>query len=80
MMIASLGGKGWFGSLASPSAHARVVPVGDRGRQHPEVLRNTVIIGVIAADQHGDRLFAGWALGRRRLPGRSCLALFLLPP
>jgi hypothetical protein len=44
------------------------------------VLRNTVIIGVIAADQHGDRLFAGWALGRRRLPGRSCLALFLLPP
>ena len=75
-------GKGWFGKLWLPPEltlewYRWAIEVGNI----PEVLRNTMIIGVIAvAISTVIGLFAGWAFGRRRVPGKELvLALFLLP-
>jgi len=75
-------GKGWFGKLWLPPQltlewYRWAIEVGNI----PEVLQNTVVIGVIAvAISTVIGLFTGWAFGRRRLPGKELvLALFLLP-
>ena len=75
-------GKGWFGRLWLPPQltldwYRWAVEVGNI----PEVLRNTLIIGVIAtAISTVIGIFAGWAFGRRRMPGKEvCLAILLLP-
>jgi putative spermidine/putrescine transport system permease protein len=75
-------GKGWFGKLWLPPSltlewYRWAIEVGNI----PEVMKNTVIIGVIAvAISTTIGVFAGWAFGRRQLPGRElCLALLLLP-
>ena len=75
-------GKGWFGRLWLPPQltldwYRWAVEVGNIG----EVLRNTLIIGVIAVCISTTiGIFAGWAFGRRRLPGKEVvMALLLLP-
>lgn len=75
-------GKGWFGKLWLPPQltldwYRWAVEVGNI----PEVLKNTLIIGVIAvAISTTIGVFAGWAFGRRRMPGRELvMALLLLP-
>ncbi len=75
-------GKGWFGRLWLPPQltldwYRWAVEVGNI----PEVMRNTLIIGVIAvAVSTVIGIFAGWAFGRRQLPGKEVLmAIILLP-
>jgi ABC-type uncharacterized transport system YnjBCD permease subunit len=75
-------GKGWFGRRWLPPEltlewYRWAVDVGNI----PEVLKNTLIIGVVAvllSTVIG--IAAGWAFGRRRVPGKELvLALLLLP-
>ena len=75
-------GKGWFGRLWLPPQltlewYRWAVEVGNVG----EVLRNTLIIGLLAVLLSTTiGVFAGWAFGRRRLPGKELvMALLLLP-
>ena len=75
-------GKGWFGRLWLPPQltldwYRWAVEVGNI----PEVLKNTLIIGTIAVlISTVIGVFAGWAFGRRGIPGKEVLmALFLLP-
>ncbi len=75
-------GKGWFGKLWLPPQltlewYRWAIEVGNI----PEVMKNTLIIGVIAvAISTTIGVFAGWAFGRRRIPGKELLmALLLLP-
>jgi putative spermidine/putrescine transport system permease protein len=75
-------GKGWFGRLWLPPRltldwYRWAIEVGNIG----EVMRNTLIIGVLAvAISTTIGVFAGWAFGRRRLPGKeAAMAILLLP-
>jgi putative spermidine/putrescine transport system permease protein len=75
-------GKGWFGRLWVPPQltmewYQWAVEVGNI----PEVMKNTLIIGIIAvAVSTAIGIFAGWAFGRRHLPGKEVLmAIVLLP-
>ncbi len=75
-------GKGWFGRLWLPPQltldwYRWAVEVGNI----PEVMKNTLIIGVIAvAVSTVIGIFAGWAFGRRQMPGKEILmAIILLP-
>ena len=75
-------GKGWFGRLWFPPQltldwYRWAIEVGNI----PEVMKNTLIIGVIAvAVSTVIGIFAGWAFGRRRMPGKEILmAIVLLP-
>ena len=75
-------GKGWFGRLWLPPQLTLewfrwAVEVGNIG----EVLKNTLIIGAIAVVVSTViGIFAGWAFGRRKLPGKEVLmAIILLP-
>ncbi|MBI4536937.1 MAG: ABC transporter permease [candidate division NC10 bacterium] len=75
-------GKGWFGKLWLPPQltwdwYRWAIEVGNI----PEVMKNTLIIGVIAvAVSTVIGIFAGWAFGRRQLPGKELLmAIVLLP-
>lgn len=75
-------GKGWFGKLWLPPRltwewYRWAIEVGNI----PEVMKNTLIIGVIAVVVSTViGIFAGWAFGRRHLPGKELLmAIVLLP-
>jgi len=75
-------GKGWFGRLWLPPQltldwYRWAVEVGNI----PEVMKNTLIIGVIAVIvSTAIGIFAGWAFGRRQMPGKELLmAIILLP-
>ena len=75
-------GKGWFGRLWLPPQltldwYRWAVEVCNI----PEVMKNTLIIGVIAvAVSTVIGIFAGWAFGRRQMPGKEVLmAIILLP-
>jgi putative spermidine/putrescine transport system permease protein len=75
-------GKGWFGRLWFPPQltldwYRWAIDVGNI----PEVMKNTLIIGGIAvAVSTAIGIFAGWAFGRRQMPGKELLmALVLLP-
>jgi len=75
-------GKGWFGRLWLPPQltldwYRWAIEVGNI----PEVMKNTLIIGGIAvAVSTAIGIFAGWAFGRRQLPGKEVLmAIVLLP-
>ena len=75
-------GKGWFGRLWFPPQltwewYRWAVEVGNI----PEVMKNTLIIGIIAvAVSTAIGIFAGWAFGRRQMPGRELvMAIVLLP-
>jgi len=75
-------GKGWFGRLWLPPQltldwYRWAVEVGNI----PEVMKNTLIIGIIAvAVSTVIGIFAGWAFGRRQMPGKELLmAVILLP-
>jgi putative spermidine/putrescine transport system permease protein len=75
-------GKGWFGRRWLPPAltlewYRWALEVGSI----PEVLKNTLVIGVIAvAVSTAIGVAAGWAFGRRRVPGKELvMALLLLP-
>ena len=75
-------GKGWFGRLWLPPQltlewYRWAIEVGNI----PEVMKNTLIIGVMAtAISTAIGISAGWAFGRRRIPGKELLmALLLLP-
>lgn len=75
-------GKGWFGKLWLPPQltlewYRWAIEVGNI----PEVLKNTLIIGVIAVSiSTAVGVFAGWAFGRRQVPGKELvMALLLLP-
>jgi putative spermidine/putrescine transport system permease protein len=75
-------GKGWFGRLWLPPQltldwYRWAIEVGNI----PEVMKNTLIIGGIAvAVSTVIGIFAGWAFGRRQLPGKEVLmAIVLLP-
>ena len=75
-------GKGWFGRLWFPPQltwewYRWAVEVGNI----PEVMKNTLIIGIIAVIvSTAIGIFAGWAFGRRQLPGRELvMAIVLLP-
>ena len=75
-------GKGWFGRRWLPPEltldwYRWALEVGSI----PEVLTNTLIIGVIAvAISTAIGIAAGWAFGRRRVPGKEVvMALLLLP-
>jgi len=75
-------GKGWFGRRWLPPAltlewYRWALEVGSI----PEVLKNTLVIGVIAvALSTAIGVAAGWAFGRRRVPGKELvMALLLLP-
>jgi putative spermidine/putrescine transport system permease protein len=75
-------GKGWFGKLWLPPQltlewYRWAVEVGNI----PEVMKNTLIIGLIAvALSTAIGVFAGWAFGRRRIPGKELLLAVLLLP
>ena len=75
-------GKGWFGKLWLPPQltldwYRWAVEVGNI----PEVMKNTLIIGVIAVViSTAIGVFAGWAFGRRRIPGKELLMAMLLLP
>ncbi len=75
-------GKGWFGRLWVPPQltlewYRWAIEVGNI----PEVLRNTLIIGVIAVlVSTAIGVCAGWAFGRRGLPGREVVMATLLLP
>lgn len=75
-------GKGWFGRLWFPPQvtldwYRWAIEVGNI----PEVMKNTLIIGAIAvllSTVIG--IFAGWAFGRRQMPGKELvMAIVLLP-
>jgi putative spermidine/putrescine transport system permease protein len=75
-------GKGWFGRRWLPPEltldwYRWALEVGSI----PEVLKNSLIIGVIAvAVSTAIGVAAGWAFGRRRVPGKEVvMALLLLP-
>ncbi len=75
-------GKGWFGRLWFPPQltwewYRWAVEVGNI----PEVMKNTLIIGVIAVIvSTAIGIFAGWAFGRRQMPGKELvMAIVLLP-
>jgi putative spermidine/putrescine transport system permease protein len=75
-------GKGWFGRRWLPPEltlewYRWALEVGNI----PEVMTNTLIIGVIAvALSTAIGVAAGWAFGRRRVPGKEVvMALLLLP-
>jgi putative spermidine/putrescine transport system permease protein len=75
-------GKGWFGRLWFPPQltwewYRWAVEVGNI----PEVMKNTLIIGLIAVVvSTAIGIFAGWAFGRRQMPGRELvMAIVLLP-
>ncbi len=75
-------GKGWFGRLWLPPQltlewYRWAVEVGNI----PEVLKNTLIIGLIAvAISTVIGVFAGWAFGRRQMPGKEVVMTMLLLP
>jgi putative spermidine/putrescine transport system permease protein len=75
-------GKGWFGKLWLPPQltlewYRWAIEVGNI----PEVMKNTLIIGLIAvALSTAIGVFAGWAFGRRRIPGKELLLAVLLLP
>ena len=75
-------GKGWFGKLWLPPQltlewYRWAVEVGNI----PEVLKNTLVIGVIAvAISTAIGVFAGWAFGRRQMPGKEVVMAILLLP
>ncbi len=82
MIVLRSVGKGWFGRLWLPPQltldwYRWAVEVGNI----PEVMKNTLIIGAIAVILSTViGIFAGWAFGRRRLPGKEVLmAVILLP-
>ena len=75
-------GKGWFGRLWVPPQltwewYRWAIEVGNI----PEVMKNTLIIGAIAVIVSTViGIFAGWAFGRRQMPGKELLmAVVLLP-
>jgi putative spermidine/putrescine transport system permease protein len=75
-------GKGWFGRLWFPPQltwewYRWAVEVGNI----PEVMKNTLIIGAIAVVVSTIiGIFAGWAFGRRQMPGKELvMAIVLLP-
>ena len=75
-------GKGWFGRLWLPPQvtldwYRWAVEVGNI----PEVMKNTLIIGIIAvALSTAIGICAGWVFGRRHVPGKEVLmAVILLP-
>jgi len=75
-------GKGWFGRLWLPPQltwdwYRWAIEVGNI----PEVMKNTLIIGLIAVVvSTAIGIFAGWAFGRRQMPGRELvMAVVLLP-
>ena len=75
-------GKGWFGRLWFPPQltwewYRWAIEVGNI----PEVMKNTLIIGVIAVVvSTAIGIFAGWAFGRRQMPGKELvMAIVLLP-
>jgi putative spermidine/putrescine transport system permease protein len=75
-------GKGWFGRLWLPPQltwdwYRWAIEVGNI----PEVMKNTLIIGAIAVIVSTIiGIFAGWAFGRRQMPGKELLmAVVLLP-
>ena len=75
-------GKGWFGRLWFPPQltwewYRWAVEVGNI----PEVMKNTLIIGIIAVVvSTAIGIFAGWAFGRRQMPGKELvMAIVLLP-
>ena len=75
-------GKGWFGRLWLPPQltldwYRWAVEVGNI----PEVMKNTLIIGIIATIiSTVIGIFAGWAFGRRQMPGKEvAMAIVLLP-
>jgi putative spermidine/putrescine transport system permease protein len=75
-------GKGWFGRLWLPPQltwdwYRWAIEVGNI----PEVMKNTLIIGAIAvAASTVIGIFAGWAFGRRQMPGKELvMAIILLP-
>ena len=75
-------GKGWFYRLWLPPQltldwYRWAVEVGNI----PEVMKNTLIIGIIAtAISTVIGIFAGWAFGRRQMPGKEvAMAIVLLP-
>ncbi|HTU03081.1 MAG TPA: ABC transporter permease [Candidatus Sulfotelmatobacter sp.] len=75
-------GKGWFGRLWLPPQltlewYRWALEVGNIG----EVMQNTLIIGLIAvAISTAIGICAGWAFGRRQIPGKEVLmAVILLP-
>jgi len=75
-------GKGWFGRLWFPPQltwewYRWAVEVGNI----PEVMKNTLIIGAIAVIVSTIiGIFAGWAFGRRQMPGKELvMAIVLLP-
>ena len=75
-------GKGWFGKRWLPPEltlewYRWAIEVGNI----PEVMKNTLIIGVIAvAFSTAIGIGAGWAFGRRRIPGKEVLLAVLLLP
>jgi putative spermidine/putrescine transport system permease protein len=75
-------GKGWFGKRWLPPEltlewYRWAIEVGNI----PEVMKNTLIIGVLAMVlSTAIGIGAGWAFGRRRIPGKELvLAMLLLP-
>jgi putative spermidine/putrescine transport system permease protein len=75
-------GKGWFGRLWLPPQltwdwYRWAIEVGNI----PEVMKNTLIIGAIAVIVSTIiGIFAGWAFGRRQMPGKElAMAIILLP-
>jgi len=75
-------GKGWFGKRWLPPEltlewYRWAVEVGNI----PEVMKNTLIIGLLAVLlSTAIGIGAGWAFGRRRIPGKELvLAMLLLP-
>jgi putative spermidine/putrescine transport system permease protein len=75
-------GKGWFGRLWFPPQltwewYRWAIEVGNI----PEVMKNTLIIGIIAVVvSTAIGIFAGWAFGRRQMPGKELvMAIVLLP-
>ncbi len=75
-------GKGWFGRLWFPPQltwewYRWAIEVGNI----PEVMKNTLIIGAIAVVVSTIiGIFAGWAFGRRQMPGKELvMAIVLLP-
>ena len=78
MIVLRSVGKGWFGRLWLPPQltldwYRWAIEVGNI----PEVMKNTLIIGAIAV---AISTVAGWAFGRRHLPGNEILmAVILLP-
>ena len=75
-------GKGWFGRRWLPPQltlewYRWALEVGNIG----EVMKNTIIIGLIAvAISTAIGILAGWAFGRRHIPGKELLMAVILMP